>query len=287
MADRALAKLWQSAEKLLKDEMDKPRDQRDLVSVLAKYRKLRPESGSQAARLVQARITFIAEQIREDEEIRMVAAMMADVQRDDMKLAADKGRLRVAKPLPPRESYAVKGLLLPSGLFPGGATGPKRYYLTDADKRVVRAYAQCTTGVVDLGVHARAVVSVSGAAKYDADLKRYIVEVKQLSVIRPAPAAPREPKIQPEPKVEPKPKTEAKPKAEAKPKDEAKPKAEPTSKPADADKPKAEDKPKAQDKPKGDGDDTSADALPDTGLPVVEAPVAGGADDEINRKEYE
>ena len=213
-------RLWKAAEKAFDEEFDKPRDERDLAGLLARYQAIKPAARSPLVGPVKARVEFIEGQIELAKDLETVAALVEDVNAARTRLAADKARTDVGPPRT-RRMFPAEGILTPSGLFTGGATGPKRYIITAPDRRAIRAYVQCTTGVVDLAKHAGAHVRAIGTATYDEKLRMYVIEAEQLIVLR-APAEVPEPKPivvrpLPRPVVKPVPKVIVKPEPKPKP----------------------------------------------------------------------
>ena len=99
--------------------------------------------------------------------------------------------------------YAAEGVLGPSELFRGGPTGPKRYVICEPGTRLISAYVQSPAGLVNLDQHVGAHVGVLGKARYDENLRMYVVDAEDVIVLEPAPAKP--PRAQPEPPLEPRP----------------------------------------------------------------------------------
>lgn len=293
---------WKAAEKAFGEEFDKPRDQRDLPALLARYQAIRPAARSPLVGPVTARVEFIEGQIELAKDLQTVAGLVADVDAARTRLVADKARMKVGPPRT-RRMFPAEGILTPSGLFTGGATGPKRYVITAPDRRAIRAYVQCTTGVVDLAKHAGAHVRAIGTATYDEKLRMYVIEAEQIIVLR-APVEVPEPKpivVKPVPRplvkrvLEPKPKPTVKlvPKPEPKPtvKTEPKPKPAPTSKPVTV-KPKPTPKPTSRPvtvkpKPAPTSRPATGTPLPKTGLPMVGTSTKPAVSTEIDPKEYE
>ncbi len=92
--------------------------------------------------------------------------------------------------------YSAEGVLMRSVLFAGGPNGPKRYTVRDPNTRLISAYVQCSSGVVDLERHAGMAVRVTGTETYDQDLRIYILEAERVEKIwepvktdQPAPSA--------------------------------------------------------------------------------------------------
>ena len=283
-------KLWDAAEKALNDELAKPREQRDMAGLLAKYQAIRPSADSPLAAYVQARTKFIQGEIELADDLRAVAKLVADVKAVETTLAADKGRIEVKLPPTTRRTYAAEGVLAPSGLFPGGATGPKRYIVKDPAERIIHAYVQCTTGVVDLSKHVGAYVGVVGTARFDENLRMYLVEAEQIIVLQappePGPGPKPEPRITPAPEPEPTITPAPEPTITPAPEPMITPAPEPTTKPVPEPIVKPAPEPTTKPAPKFPAG-VNVEPLPETGLPVVGTSGQPKSDNGVNRKEYE
>lgn len=265
--NKALAD-FQAAEAELTKEFAKPREQRDPTALLARYRAIQIAKDSPLAPYLQARIDFLAQELELEKDRKAVADLVAKANAKQAELAAASARIRVPATQPVR-TYAAEGLLSASDLFTGGPTGPKRYVITDPDSRLISAYVQCTTGVVDLSKFVGSYVGVVGTPTYDQQLRMYVVEADHVVVMRKgaAPPAKATPKANPATQPVPKPKATPKPKPKATPKPKPKPKTQPAAKVS----PKP---PAATAKPKPSG-----------GLPVAKTTTRPAA--KVNEAEYE
>jgi hypothetical protein len=173
---------WNEAEAAFKEEFAKPRSRRDLAALLERYKAIRPAEASPLAGYVRAKVKFIESELELTEDLREVQKLVEDVRTTSMKLATEQARADVEEATPERPSFAAEGRLAESGLFPGGATGPKRYVVTDPERRIIYAYVQCTTGAVDLDRYVGKYVGVVGSAEYDERLRMYLVEAERVIV---------------------------------------------------------------------------------------------------------
>lgn len=270
---KALA-AFKAAEAALQKEFDKPREERDVKSLLARYQAVEVPDDSPWAPFLQARIEFLSKELELEKDRQDVADLLAGVRARQAKLAADTVRIQLPTTRRVR-SYAAEGLLRPSELFRGGRTGPKRYIITDPDSRLISAYVQCTTGLLDLQKFVGAYVGVIGTPKYEQQLRMYVVEAEHVVVIREA----ARPPVRPEPVV-PIPTTLEAPKPE--PKEQPRPTPEPE--PKEQPKPAPATQP-APETPRTPPEPEPASSQPPTGLPMVETttqPATG-----VNEEEYE
>jgi len=189
----------------------------------------------------------------------------------------------------------AEGILAPSRLFPGGATGPKRYTVRDPDTRVIYAFVQCTSGAVDLRQYVGQLVGVIGSAKFDEHMKTYVIEVEQVTVVEaPVPAPPDTQPTEPEPPAPPPPATQpVEPEPPAPPPDTQPAEPEPPAPPPPATQPAEPEPPApppdtqpAEPEPPAPPPDTQpGEYLPKTGLPVAETRPATRP--VVNPEEYE
>jgi len=257
---KALA-AFKAAEADLQKEFEKFREERDVKSLLAQFQAIKVAGDSPLAPFLQARIDDLNKELELEKDRQAVADLVAKVRAQQAQLAA--ATVRVELPATRRRSYAAEGLLRPSQLFTGGSTGPKRYIVTEPDRRGIGAYVQCTTGVVDLDKCVGAYVGVIGTPKYDERLRMYVVEAEQVVVLREAAPPPvrLEPIIPIREMIEP-------PTLEPTPT----PEPAPTTQPA----PQTSPTPPA---PKG------TSSQPTTGLPVADTTTQPAAT--VNEEEYE
>ena len=323
-ADELVAQKAQfdAAERALKAEYEKPAEQRDLTALLDKYKAIKLVPDSLLRPWVEARVEFLQQEIAQAAESLAVDKLIRDVATTRAQWAAERERIQTVIPeVPVRRTYAVEGVLAPSGLYRGGATGPKRYVLRDPGKPLIYAYLQCTTGVVDLAKHVGAYVGAIGTPRYDAGSGMYIVEVEQIIllrlpatkpavttapaattkpiVIRPpvttAPAATTKPIVIIRPPVTTAPAATIKPiviirppvtTAPAARSEQPKPPPKPpVEKPAPAPEPEPEaPEPEVEESPSAS---ETEEPLPPTGLPVVEQTTQPSPEAGVDPKEYE
>lgn len=228
---------FDSAERALQDEYKKAPEARDLKALLEKYNSIKLASGSTLTPYVQSRVKFLQGEVSLAKDLQTISGVMDNIEVERAKREAE--RARIARDIPKietRDFFAVEGVLNPSGLYPGGATGPKRY--TVGQRPLISAYVQCTTGVVDLDKYAGQYVGVVGAPKYDERAGIYVVEAEKIVVLRPgatsAAAKPIDaPKLEPAAEAKPEAAPAEEPKAPApEPKVEPATEAAPSSAPA-------------------------------------------------------
>ncbi len=234
---------FNAAERALIAEFQKPREQRNLQELLAKYQAIKPSADSPIAQHVKGRINLIQNRIELARNVQDAANLVRDAEARQAELAAERDKIKTtALTTMPARSYAAEGVLNTSELFTGGATGPKRYLIRDADTHLITAYVQCTTGAVDLAEHAGARVGVIGSTKYDEPMRLYIIEAEKIVVLQPAPPKPA-PKPEPKPEPEPLPEVKPAPEPEPEPLPEVKPAPEPEPEPLPEVKPAPEPEP--------------------------------------------
>jgi len=186
-ADAVSAELaaFEAAERALEKEFKKPRDQRNLPSLLAQYQAIQLAADSPLAIYVNARVKYLQGQVELAKDIQTVDALVKSVEANQARYAAERSKIKTEIPATqPTPTYTAEGLLGPSRTF-AGAPGAKRYALSDANQPIVRAYCQCTTGVVDLAKYVGSYVGVIGTAQFDAKARVYVVEAERIIVIRP------------------------------------------------------------------------------------------------------
>jgi len=248
-----------AVEKLLNAELKKPIEQQDLSSLLQQYKAIELAPDSPLKAFVESRVKFLQGQMDLAKDRLAVERLLREIETTRAQMAAEREAIRSKLPSPePPKAYAVEGVLSPSGLFPGGATGPKRYIIGRADRSRIYAYLQCSSGVADLEKFVGTYVGVTGRPLYDEKLGMYVVEVER---IRPIESPGRQPATAPAPTTRPSP-LPVGPSTRAAP--------APTTKPSG----KAEAK---QAKP----------PLPPTGLPVARPTTNPSSANTIDPKEYQ
>ncbi len=299
---------FNAAERALIAEFQKPREQRNLQELLAKYQAIKPSADSPIAEHVKGRINLIQNRIELARDVENAADLVRNAEARQAELAAERDKIKmITLTTRPGRFYAAEGVLNASELFAGGATGPKRYLIRDADTHLITAYVQCTTGAVDLAAHVGASVGVMGLAKYDEPMRLYIIEAEKIVVLQPAPPKPApkpevkpapepapeplpEVKLAPEPAPEPLPEVKPAPEPAPEPLPEVKPAPEPEPEPLPEVKPAPEPAPEPTTQPAPEPEPTTeptTEPLPETGLPVVEPTTQPDSDTEVDPKEYD
>jgi len=299
---------FQAAERDLNKEFEKPAAQRNLATLVDKYKAIKVSPDSPLMPWVKARLQYLQDEIAQAADAKVVEQLVREAETTRAKWAAEREKIQTEIPeVRRRRVYAVEGVLAPSGLFRGGATGPKRYVLSDPDRALIHAYLQCTTGVVELDQYEGSYVGVVGTPALDVGSGLYVVEVEQIVVLK-APATRPRPTTRPaattRPAVTTQPAVTTRPAATTRPAVTTQPAATvsvvvltPTTVPApkvkvvELVKPKPVSKAPAnpaktdvQEPPKTGG---SAKSLPTTGLPVAGPTTKPSSKSGVNPKEYE
>jgi len=183
------------AEKALREEFAKPLEKRDLKGLLVRYQAIQAPPGSKLGDYVGIRVKFLQGVIAELEELNSVREMAKATAEQQKEYEDRYAELQKEAPPPePVRTFAAKGVVAASEVFPGGAVGLKRYILIDPQTRQVAAYVQCGTGAVDLGQYVGMVIGVFGQRHLDRQLLRYIVEAEEVVVIEASGQIPTPPK---------------------------------------------------------------------------------------------
>ena len=88
----------------------------------------------------------------------------------------ERGRDVLVKP---GEVYSIRGVLVASEVFWGGPTASKRFLIRDPETGVIRAYAQSTSGAVELDRYENQNVQVVGQVRVD-EISGLVVEVRKI-----------------------------------------------------------------------------------------------------------
>ena len=195
----------EAVEALLKQELAKPADERDLTTVLGRYKAIKLSPDSPLAPALKAQIQSIETHIRLKKDYETAAESMAALaaRMEKLKLAVQSAQMKLSVK-PAAESCTVEGVLVPSALYTGGPFGRRYALKKSADDPALVAYVQCSTGLVELAKEVGARVRVTGSARFDPAVGKRVVEVEELEVLSPAPPrpAPRIP-ARPEPSTRP------------------------------------------------------------------------------------
>jgi uncharacterized protein YgiM (DUF1202 family) len=229
---------FRAAERALREEFAKPLEQRDLKGLLARYQAIQAPADSRLGKYVDVRVKFLRDAIGELKELDSVREMAKATEQQQKEYEARRAELQKQAPPPePVRTFAAKGVLAESEVFPGGAVGPKRYILIDPQTRQVAAYVQCGTGAVDLSQYAGMVIGVFGQKHLDRQLLRYVVEAEEVVVMEASGQIPTPPK--PVIRIRQYPEPQA-------PAEKEKPKAAQEEQPAPAEEPSSEGLPVVQ-----------------------------------------
>ncbi len=185
---------FRAAEKALRAEFAKPLEQRDYPAMLARYQGISTTDG-RLKTYINIRCKFIQEAMNDRNELQAVSEMAKTNDQQQKDYEARRAELQKQTPPPQAiRTFAAKGVLAESSVFPGGSVGPKRYILVDPASGQVSAYVQCASGAVDLSQYRGMTIGVFGQKHLDRNLVRYIVEAEEIVVIDAAgkiPAPPR------------------------------------------------------------------------------------------------
>ena len=237
-ADARLAE-FRKLEDMLHAEVQKPADQQDLQAVLAAYRKMDLKGAEYVRPFFNARVEYLEALLNRRKQIAAVRAAVAGVLAQHKEGQAGREKLSMVPEVVP---YDAEGILRASEIYNiGGPMAPKRFYVTDPGGSKVKAYVQCTTGVLNLGKYVSKRVGVFGPKHYDRSVGRYVVEAERIVVLPGGPAARLKPTLPPVPKAKPAPPVvpKAKPTPPVVPKAKPAPPVVPKAKPAPPVVPKA------------------------------------------------
>jgi uncharacterized protein YraI len=175
---------FDAAEKALNDEYKKPREQRNLKGLLEQYKSIKPAAGSPYQPYVDARISFLANEVELANDLATAETNLSELESQRGTMAAARAKIKADIPdMPINPVYTVEGELQASGLYSGGATGPKRY--TIGAKPLIKAYVQCSSGAIDLDKYVGQYVGVSGKPKYDEKSGMYLIDAEQVVIMKP------------------------------------------------------------------------------------------------------
>ena len=283
---------FQALEAALKGEINKPADQRDLKALQGKFMALKVPAETRLQPYIDYYVQYLEAVMSGQAKLKKFDELAKDCVEQQKLFEMKRAALEVI--LPPKDNmvrYSAVGVLTPSAIYVGSGRAPKRYAVRDAVTGAITAYAQSTTGEVELQDYVGKLVGLLGPSKFDPELRITIVEVEHPVLLAERPGMPASPsatvKNMPQApweksKLEPKATPTTAPAVELKaaPARTPEPQPKPTSRPIVEAKPAP--KPPA-------GQPTSAPAvtkpLPATGLPVV-APTSQPID-LIGEQEYD
>ncbi len=280
----AALKAFRAVEENLKAEYTKPPEQRDLKGLLAKYRAIKMTDNSVLKPYVDSRVKFLLAAIEQMKEIQTIESLVDDTTHRQRRYETQRSEAAVEMPVLPEASYAAKGVLSASEIFTGGPSAPKRFILRDIDTRKINAYAQCTTGKLNLGTYAGKHVGILGKATYDRNLALDVVEVVRVIVLDESATLPPPPRptVKPLP-PRPAPKSTLKPTPKPTPRPifklPLKPTPKPTPKPIPKLVPETKPVPTTKLAP-------ATKPLPATGLPMVD-PTDKPTPEPVDETEYD
>jgi hypothetical protein len=200
---------FQAAEKMLTDEWGKPAEDRNLAGLMAKYQAIKLDSGEEYLKsFIDSRVTFVesAIQARKDTD----EAKAQKIRLDNERKATDDKLSTIARDKPVgriTDFFITQGVIGASELYPNGVLG-KRYQIRDPQTLHIVAYAQCTTGKVDLDTYLGKLVGIKGDPVYDKTLGVDVVEADSVTPLSDAKvefAPPATPVVKPLPAAAPTP----------------------------------------------------------------------------------
>jgi hypothetical protein len=178
-----------AADQAWKDTFALPMQQRDLKALLTRYQELGIPANSPNYSYVQTKTGILQNQLDTAASLEVVNQQVREAAENRAKVLKEIEAIN-KRPLPEQmpATYAAEGVLSASELFTGGATGPRRYVITNPDTRLISAYVQCTTNSCDLSSAIGSHVGVQGKPIYDKEIKLYVIEATQVVVLKPKPA---------------------------------------------------------------------------------------------------
>ena len=175
---------FEAAKAELAQELEKPYERRDLRKVLATFQAIDVETDDFLKPYVDAYLRYIQTELKRaaarqaaEELVRQTNAKIQDLEIQRTKLETGMPETGTVA------TYAAQGVLVPSAIFNGEGTQPKRYVLRDAHTRKVLAYVEARDGGPDLDAYTRKLVGLIGPTTYDKSLGRNIVEAHQVVVL--------------------------------------------------------------------------------------------------------
>ncbi len=175
---------FDAAEKALNEAYAKPREQRNLKGLLEQYKNIKLADNSPFKPYVDARVKFLSDEIELAQDLSTAENSIMAMEAKRAVMQTERERMKADMPnIPLRKTFVVEGELQPSGLYSGGAVGPKRYTIGNAP--LVKAYVQSSSGAIDLDKYVGQYVGVSGTPKYDEKSGMYIVEADEVIIMKP------------------------------------------------------------------------------------------------------
>ena len=229
-----------AAEETLQAEYEKPADQRDFEGLVQKFRNIKLVEKSSLEPYVDYYVKFLINEIARRGDLADAELLSRKSAEEQKKFDLDMiraGTEKIAAAVP----FSTQGVLSPSRMFVGGATGAKRYIVHAPKTHRLNAYVQSTKGDVDLEQYVGKNVGIYGTTKYDRELAIDIIEAREVVVIADEAQVPTLP--QPIVKSMPVPAAKPEPEPEPAPAPEAEPEPEPVATPLEVPEPVAEPKP--------------------------------------------
>lgn len=175
---------FEAAKAELAQELEKPYERRDLRKVQATFQAIDVQKDDFLKPYVEAYLRYIQTELKRaaarkaaEELVRQTNAKIQDLEIQRTKLETGMPETGAVA------TYAARGVLVPSAIFTGEGTQPKRYVLRDAHTRKVLAYVEAGDGGPDLDAYTKKLVGLIGPTTYDKSLGRNIVEAHQVVVL--------------------------------------------------------------------------------------------------------
>lgn len=187
-----VVKQWKEAEAQLATEFAKPVDERNYKALLATYQAIPVKKGQYLQPYVASRIQYLSQSIDRREQLKRLDQIVQQAAESFRQANVKKTELSVALPTEQRDAtFAAKGILHASELFPGNASAPKRWLIRDPLSDNIRAYIQTTTTGLDLSPYVGKYVGIYGPSRFDKQLALDLIEAQR--VVEVEGSAPRVP----------------------------------------------------------------------------------------------
>ena len=191
---------FEALEEEMKAEFKKPPEQRDLQSLLDKYGKMDIQGKEYLEPYVKARVGLLQSYIERTRDLKQLEDELKAALASQQQFQLDRTKIEVAPTTRPAPTYASRGILVPSAIFTGSGGSPKRFVIREPTTLRITAYAQCTSGTVNLAQYSGKEVGLVGNKEYDKQLDADVVEVQQVVVLKDTVEieGPPEPTVEPE-----------------------------------------------------------------------------------------
>lgn len=181
-ADPVLAEL-QSLNKQLVAEFKKPRSKRDVPGLLAKYKGLKLGKKSDLKPHIDRTIKFLQSRIDLQKEEQVVSDLVKRTNAQHQKFLTELVKAGVGPTTGPVSSYAAKGIVTTSAIYPGSEAIARRFALRDPKAMRIRAYLRNSSGKINLASYAGSMVGVYGTTRYDRSISKQVIDVQKVVVL--------------------------------------------------------------------------------------------------------